>query len=356
MKKLLILQRVIAHYRIPIWNIIAEKYNLTIGYFENDFSANKDCKFSVKKFDYNKIGPFIWVRNLRQFAKQFEVVCFMPDPHVLSYVSLPFLPHAYKLLTWSIGFRCSYIHPYALKRKHTLMDKVYSSIYNSVDANDFYMKQALEFWRDSEIDKSKVFIAPNTTAVEPIVVNPNPKKNILFVGTLYKGKGVDLLIKAFGDAISYTHANMKLIVVGKGEMKGELEHLVSDAKLEKYVEFTGAIYDESLLASYFQKALLCVSPLQGGLTCPKSMGYGVPFVCRKDAITGGEIYHMKNGVSGIMYDNNDELVDILKDSMINPHKYIEMGLSAKEYYDKFATPRCAAKGFIDALDSVFESK
>lgn len=65
---------------------------------------------------------------------------------------------------------------------------------------------------------------------------------------------------------------------------------------------------------------------------------------------------MKNGVSGIMYDNNDELVDILKDSMINPHKYIEMGLSAKEYYDKFATPRCAAKGFIDALDSVFESK
>ena len=90
MKKLLILQRVIAHYRIPIWNIIAEKYNLTIGYFENDFSANKDCKFSVKKFDYNKIGPFIWVRNLRQFAKQFEVVCFMPDPHVLSYVSLPF--------------------------------------------------------------------------------------------------------------------------------------------------------------------------------------------------------------------------------------------------------------------------
>ena len=42
--------------------------------------------------------------------------------------------------------------------------------------------------------------------------------------------------------------------------------------------------------------------------------------------------------------------------MINPHKYIEMGLSAKEYYDKFATPRCAAKGFMDALDSVFESK
>lgn len=79
------------------------------------------------------------------------------------------------------------------------------------------------------------------------------------------------------------------------------------------IVFHGAIYDENVLAERFAQALLCISPTQGGLSVPKSMGYGVPFVTRKDSITGGEIYHITPGVNGIMYVKDEELTSVISD-------------------------------------------
>lgn len=350
-KKIIILQSSLMQYRVPTWNILADKYDLTIGYF--DKGLPKDCEkhFKVHKFGSRKFGPFIFIFNLRNYLQQFDVVCFVPDPHIPSFVVLPFLPHKYKLLTWSIGFRCSYTHPYLVDRKHTIMDRVvYQWIFNKVDANIFYMKNALAFWRDNQIDKNRVFVAPNTTDVEPIDLIPKKKTGFLFVGTLYRGKGIEFLIESFKNAINKTGSDVKLTIVGNGEMRNELENYVVCNNLENNVEFTGAIYDETLLATHFQKALLCISPTQGGLSCPKSMGYGVPFVCRRDAITGGEIHHMTDGVNGIMYDSNTDLDDILVDAINNPSKYVEMGVKAKHYYDNNATPKHMAQGVTNAIE------
>lgn len=80
------------------------------------------------------------------------------------------------------------------------------------------------------------------------------------------------------------------------------------------------------------------------------MGYGVPFVTRRDAITGGEIYHITPGVNGIMYEKDNELTAILIDAANNPQKYVEMGFKAKVYYDNHATVRHMAQGAMDAFD------
>ena len=75
-------------------------------------------------------------------------------------------------------------------------------------------------------------------------------------------------------------------------------------------------------------------------------------MCRKDAITGGEIYHMTTGVNGIMYEQDSELTGIIVDAMKNPDKFIEMGTLAKSYYDNNATPKHMAEGIIDAIEYV----
>jgi len=85
------------------------------------------------------------------------------------------------------------------------------------------------------------------------------------------------------------------------------------------------------ISKLFTKSLLCISPNQAGLSVLKSMGYGVPFVARENAITGGERLNIINNSNGILYNSQAELVDIISNSFLNKQEYIEMGRNAKEY-------------------------
>ena len=349
MKKLLILQNEISGYNVPVYNTIAEHYDLTIGYYLKD-KSNIHCKFKKIKLESKVIGGFSFLKGVRKLASMYDVVSMIPNLRNPSYCSLPFLRRNFKLVNWSIGFRASYTHPYIVERKHVLADRLFQTILSECDASIFYMEKAKEFWKNTSLDLSKVFVAPNTTDVVSIEIKPVIKKDILFVGTLYKGKGLDLLLDAFRQVVEEQHPQNKLHIVGDGSERQVLEDYVAMHNLEENVVFHGAIYDENMLAERFAHALLCISPTQGGLSVPKSMGYGVPFVTRKDAITGGEIYHITPDVNGIMYDKGEDLTSIISDACSNPQKYVEMGIKAKEYYDNHATIKHMAQGAMDAFE------
>lgn len=349
-QKLLLLHEELKYYRVPTWNILTEKYDVTLGFVTKDLTGDQQCLFHKKKFEYYKLGPFKIIKGFKKFARQFDIIVATTNPFLLNFCFSPLICRKLPTVSWSIGFRCSYKNPYLVDRRHTIVDWYYKKVDELFDANIFYMEKAKEFWKGTNLNMKKVFIAPNTTEVEQIDFIPVEKKNILFVGTLYKGKGLDLLISAFNEACHTVRSISKLIIVGGGVMREELERYVKENNIEDKVEFTGPIFDEKILCKYFQQALLCVSPTQGGLTCPKSMGYGVPFVCRKDAITGGEIYHMTSGENGVMYENDSDLTDILIDAFSNPRKYIMMGERAREYYNRNATPRHMAQGILDAVE------
>ena len=346
--KVLILQNEISSYNISTYNLISQSVELTVGYFEIDKSS-KGCSFEKHKLDVREIGPFVLVKGLRQYCKKFDLVCILPNLRYPSYCLLPFLPHKYKVVSWGIGFRCSYTHPYLTNRKHTVLDSLYQRLLAKCDANIFYMDKSKEFWADTSLKMDNVFVAPNTTDIENIPFEPDNKVDFIFVGTLYKGKGLDILLQTYQEYIKYPGANSKLIIVGGGELETELKSFVNENGLDDSVIFTGPIYDEALLATYFQRSLLCFSPAQAGLSVPKSMGYGVPFVTRKDAITGGELYHISNEINGLLYSDDKELKSIMVDSIANRERYLRLGRNAKDYYDQKATVLHKAKGAIDAF-------
>lgn len=353
MKKLLIFQNELSGYNVPVYNRIAEFYDLTVAFYLKD-KSNIECKFKKIKLDSKNVRSLVFVKGVRSLAKQFDVVCFIPNIHNPSYFMLPFLPHKYKLVNWSIGFRASYTHPYEVGRPHNTLDRFFQKILSKCDASIFYMEKAKEFWKGTSLEMNKVFVAPNTTDVLPITINKEIKKNYLFVGTLYKGKGLDILLKSYQEAVLSGGISNQLHIVGDGAERQNLEKYVSDHKLEEKVIFHGAIYDEQKLAECFAEALLCISPTQGGLSVPKSMGYGVPFVTRKDAITGGEIYHITPDVNGIMYEKDEDLTNILIDAAQNQQKYVDMGVKAKNYYDHHATINHMAQGAVDAFEFALE--
>ena len=74
--KVLILQGEVSTYRVATYNIIADNFDVTVGYYDKDKSV-EECRFKKIKLDSYKLGPFICIKSLRKFCKQFDVVIFI---------------------------------------------------------------------------------------------------------------------------------------------------------------------------------------------------------------------------------------------------------------------------------------
>lgn len=349
MVKVIVLQNELSAYRVETYNKIAEIYDLTLAFWGNDKSVS-NCIFHKKRLHSRTFWHLTYIPDIRKICSNYDVVIFGPDLHTLSCCLLPFMNRKFKTITWSIGFRVSYTHPYITNRSHNLLDWLMKKIMQACEANIIYFNKSREFWRDTNLRMDNVFQAINTTSVLKIEFQPERKKDFLFVGTLYKKKGVDLLLNAFCKLIHAKNTDTKLHIVGDGEEMNTLKHFVIEKGLNDHVVFYGAIFDEKELSQIFQKALICISPTQGGLSVPKSMGYGVPFVTKRDAITGGEIYHITSNENGIIYDNDEELIDIMADAINSRQKYIDMGIKAMDYYYNNATVEHMANGAIKAIE------
>ena len=349
----LLVQESIVSYRVPVFNLIAEKVNLTIAFTEKNDATIKD-DFETIKLNKITIGGFHIIKNnLKRLCKNYDVVIIMADLHYLSFCLLPFLKRDYKVIPWTIGIRASYTRSYDVTRKKDLIDEIYLKILQKSDAIIFYMAEAKKFWGNA-LNKNSIFIAHNTVEVLNINIDFDikKKKSILFVGSLYKEKYIYELIKAFIKAKkSFINSNLfTLDIIGAGEELENIKKLISENDLEHSVILHGAIYNETLLAGFFNKAIMCVSPGQAGLSVLKSMGYGVPFVTRSTAITGGEKFNITNKVNGLFYDDEEELKQIIVDAVNSPDIFIEMGKRAREHYMSKATIKNMADNVINAIN------
>ena len=116
-----------------------------------------------------------------------------------------------------------------------------------------------------------------------------PEKNtILFVGSLDQRKELDVLLKAFSEIIEVIPKSINLVIIGDGEEKENLIKLIEKLSLKKRVSMKGKITSNVDLIEYYKKALVNVSFGQAGLSVLQSFGYGVPFITKINAISGGE--------------------------------------------------------------------
>lgn len=351
--KIIFLERVILKYSVPFYNAMCEHVDVTVAHYMEDKTCDEECKFKKINIESIMLGSLHFQKGVVELAKKYDVAIITPNLHAIGYVSLPFKSHDYKLISWGIGFRASHSHPYIVDRPHNFLDTLMLKVLSKCDANIFYMEEAKKFWKNTPLNMEKVFIAPNTVEVANVKFKPENKKNIIFVGTLYKGKGVDCLLNCVREVADTVKKSVHVDIIGDGPCRAELEALCSQLQLNEYVTFHGAIYDSQKLSDFYSNALCCISPYQAGLSVCTSMGNGVPFITRKDAITGGELYHITNGVNGILYDKDEELAQIIKEVATEPSRFIEMGAKAKDYYDNYATIGQMVKGFLSAIDYVF---
>jgi len=91
---------------------------------------------------------------------------------------------------------------------------------------------------------------------------------------------LDLLIEAASE-LRRSGMQIGLLLVGDGPERQNLERLA----LERGVPtcFTGACYDETMLARYTMASNVTVAPGKVGLTAMQSLGYGIPVITHNDA-------------------------------------------------------------------------
>lgn len=347
MMKVLILYNKIFHYRIPVWNILAEKCDLTVSYSQGDgvVPGGMDCKFKIiylPAWEY-KNRVVIQKSNVRKLASHFDVVIAYGNISWLQFSTLPWFSTT-KVIYHTLGVSASYNKGFD---KHHEWDKIRAFIYSRADALLFYTAYPIEKYAKMGIPREKMFEAPNTVEVHPIKGSVE-KESLLFIGTLYRQKGLQTLLDAYLE-LRELKGLPKLRIIGKGPDSESIEQWLKDNSMGELIEMMGAIYDIDTKAEYFARAYACISPQQAGLSVLESMGYGVPFVTTKNAITGGELFNIHNGIDGVVMDNEEELKSIIRDIADNKGKYIEMGKKAQLFYNENRTPQHMANGMWEAI-------
>ena len=182
------------------------------------------------------------------------------------------------------------------------------------------------------------------------------RDSILFVGTLYKGKGIFELLFYYNEAYKINNDIPKLFIVGEGSEFDNIKQYIADKELENKIFLEGGIYDETILQKYFSSAIICISPNQAGLSVLKAMGYGTTYITHNNAITGGELFNIQHKVTGILLEDFSELKEIISNAMIEREKYYKIGQNALNHYYSNRTVKHMVDGFVEAIDFTLNSR
>jgi glycosyltransferase involved in cell wall biosynthesis len=259
-------------------------------------------------------------------------------------------PRNFKWIFWGIGVSASYRKKYDENKRY---DWIRYFLFRKADANIFYSEYPVKKYIDKGFNKERLYVARNSVKVAYDEHQSYTKNSYLFVGTLYKEKGIFDLLRSYAQYVEVVSSPLILKVVGDGPEMDAIKDWLKSSGIENFVQLHGAVYDVDALEVFFRQALVCISPRQAGLSVVSSMGHGTPFVTRVDAITGGEIFNIKHGDNGIIYSSNDELIDVLLDVHWDRDKFILMGKSARKHYSDSCSPEQMVETLFRACKDVY---
>jgi glycosyltransferase involved in cell wall biosynthesis len=178
---------------------------------------------------------------------------------------------------------------------------------------------------------------------------------VLFVGRLAKKKGVEYLIRAFPDVLA-RHPSARLVVVGDGPCRGELEALSSQLRLQDRVHFAGA-QPPATLPRFYQSSRLFVGPSvvarsgdteAFGLVFVEAMAAGCPVVA---TAVGGIPEVVIGGRTGLVVEPKSPaaLAWAINRLLDSPTEASRMGALAQRWARRKFDWRQVARGYAGVL-------
>ena len=166
---------------------------------------------------------------------------------------------------------------------------------------------------------------------------------VLYLGRIKKYKSIQHLVQAFA-AVKAALPQSRLMIVGAGDYRAQLESLTKELGLTESVEFTGFVSEEEKLLRLRRSHVAVLPSLKEGwgLTNIEANAVGTTVVA---ANSPGLKDSVKDGVSGLLYEYGDiaqlleKLLSILRDDAYR--RKLELG--ALEWAARFNWDDAAAE-------------
>jgi len=323
--KVVILQNASLHYRLPFYELLGQSVDLKVVH--SDGITSDQVNFINKLVPFRKFGPFTFQSRLFREVKSSDVVIGMMDIHFISIIYIFFLCKVLnkRFIWWGGGKGKS---KFAFKIKTLLASISDSIIFYSDQTRDEFVSVTGE--SDSyKVANNSVDIGEELSAEE---VSNSDRKSLIFVGSFDRRKRLDLLI----DGYSKYREELKgieMVLVGDGDCFSEIQSSVHNLGLEGSIKLIGRINDPAELALIYKRSLVSLSYGQAGLSILQSLGNGVPFITTFSAISGGEIAHIRDGITGYLVDDNiDSFFEYILLILRNEDVAVKLRLNALAHF------------------------
>jgi glycosyltransferase involved in cell wall biosynthesis len=368
-----LVQPIVPSYRLPVFRGLAAAPGIALtvwadskGEASSLQGVTSDAGFRMRPAPIRRVGPFFWQSASIAAAKSGA------DVLLLSWASrsldLTFALRAARrrgvaTILWGHGFGTS--HP-------LLGDLRRSRSRDAADAFLLYGPTGRDRLAKAGFAPERLFVAPNAidqTAIAAAASDwrGDPARStmfrarhglggdpiLLYVARLESEKLPQLAIEAL--SILRRSLPARLVFIGDGAMRSDLEHLARDRGVADAVIFLGAIYKESEIAPWACSASCLVHPGAIGLSIFHAFGYGLPVITSGRAeIQMPEFETHRDGVNGLVYRHADaedlasKIAQLLEDDALR-RRMSEAALAT------ISGPRGRnldgmVAGFLDAID------
>jgi glycosyltransferase involved in cell wall biosynthesis len=349
MKLLFVFEFGLLHYRIPILEKISMHESVErcdvihAGNYTNGNYKFLELKANIKSFGRLKI-----ITDVRKIKDDYDVIVFSLNLWRPDWIGAMFSSRKAKYIFWGHGFGRE--NNYLVARVTKLL------LAKWADAQIFYTENGRQAYLKHGIPPEKLFVAQNTLHIENSGrSDATDKTDLIYVGRIQERKGIDLLIKAFALVRNEVPNNVKIKIIGNGDI-AELQRLAEEKQIEDRVIFTPGVFNEEELKEVFINAVAYVSPNHVGLGVVHSFSYGVPVITNRKRKHAPEFEYCDDKNSLLYEGDVEQLAESIKQICTNKELRRRLSQGGYDYYQQNLRSDKMVKGFLDAFDYVLYSK
>ena len=350
MRRVCIVQPLLATYRIPLFTELADKFQVDVLYSHDTATSGYGSPELVKH-------PNITWKEIRTYRPaghriamfQAGIMRYMlrKRPHAVIIFANPRFLSFWTTLIWGILLGIPVFphgHGLVKKRKaNAILIGMYHIILTLSSRYICYTPSVAKSFDDFRLPSNKLAIADNVI-VNPEPVHPSTKtgkeKGLLFIGRLRPGCHVDTLVEAVEELRSTTQCpELTLHVIGCGELTSTLDRLAST---RPWLHVYGQVYEPKQIRDISRYCFAGVYPGNAGLSVLHMMSLSLPPITHDDmtAHEGPEPGYIQSGKNGVLFSHSGDNGALAKaiETVYNGRDLKEMQRHAFATYQNLIIP------------------